>query len=1478
MDSVDRDVQAKFTKMGQEAADNFATALESANPRIRKAASGIMDANSRLAASNKLLADSRRRVAEQSKAVEDLEKRIADRRRSGLGLGASLAKDENALADARRELTRANRDFIRDTDQFERAVRRQHSALKDLDDVRGRRGRGDGGRRRGGFGGGQGGNALGGIFTSIPFVPGGKAGAVIGSGLVATLGSVADAAVTASQSLWLLPAALAAGGAGFVTLKLGLSGFDKALKDLGDPKKFAQDLAGLAPNAQQAALEIQKLVSGLDGLKQVTQNALFKGVARQLAGLGQTFMPEIKQLTTGVAGAFNEMFQNVAGQLRTPGTSAAISSLINNIVQAFHNLAPAMGPVVDAFSRIAKVGSDFLPGMATAVANLANKFANFIAQAQQSGKLHEWIEKGINAASTLGHVIGELAHKIFDIFGNKNPDQFKSTLEGMVGAAVSVGRAIEGISRVVNSLLNDVQPIANAVGGWPNLIRDVIAAWAMWKVTGMVGDLLKIGDLLGVSLPSAAEKGAAGIASSLGRGGPAMLAIAALIFAVDDLHNRIQQENARAAQLKNQIQANIKAGQSPDQATANGLNQVLGPSPNLTRNQQAQALAGSPPDAIRKTLGNATPQQVAPLLGGSIPQEVWDAMKGKPGWDTTQRNFPTAPGQGPNSPAPSVAPSAPTTGPGWAPNAHTPFDLGSGINGATPWDNIPVPGVPGKKGKLPKVVSPLDPAFGAPPRPGETEGEYSAEGALMQAKHRKADDEATLQEMEKDNNATAEQIQAQKNKIITDQREIYHAEQELQNAQEAAVNKQLKGLKGLTGSMKDIGPQLDEDFGMSKGLAGLAKNLVEFVATLAAAPLLGQLEAVKAGDPFYKGGYGALGIMAEQNHMQGRSGLLGIPFGQPGGPTSLGGLAGSLPGMLAGGGYASGMSGLSSMAMKGGGPFANLNWDALASKEAGGNWANKSNPKYSGGLQFDQQTWNAYRPPGAPDVPADATKDQQIQAAINALASGRKPESLWPQNYGQLATPLPGGQAGVGQSSYLSSGGGGLLGMPGGAGEQGGIMPSGMGGLNLSTIPVAAQKYANDCIDASARIILSASGINMTEDQLEGVIAPGGTIESQAAGMNRLNPAGRFVPMAGSGGSAAAMFAAIKASIDNGTGSILNVAPGSSIAGRNFGEGHFIAATGYNPDGSINLSDTAGGRQYSVSAADAFQATRGRGIVAGTGMGPGSLFNPSGFDPSGGGMGPSPGMAGIQEAGYGTGQGGVGPFGSGGPFPGPAPAPGPGGGHPGFPMPGSNGFPGPGAGAPGFPMPGGTDESNPTPVGSQPGGAGGGWQPSGGQGLGVGGMPAAAITSAAGMFPGGGAAAQLAIQLANRSIQQAGEYTAIGIQGLQETFGVHDPDGGGNGLDDIGNNIFGRLIKGFAKAKPATGTSAGKTPGQKRDDKDKRGGQGKPGQPGEQGNPQFQGGLHVHGDFVQAPGQNPQTTVNDLSYMGALGASTPLMA
>jgi hypothetical protein len=81
----------------------------------------------------------------------------------------------------------------------------------------------------------------------------------------------------------------------------------------------------------------------------------------------------------------------------------------------------------------------------------------------------------------------------------------------------------------------------------------------------------------------------------------------------------------------------------------------------------------------------------------------------------------------------------------------------------------------------------------------------------------------------------------------------------------------------------------------------------------------------------------------------------------------------------------------------------------------------------------------------------------------------------------------------------------------------------------------------------------------------------------------------------------------------------------------------------------------------------------------------------------------------------------------------------------------------------------------------------------------------AAISAAASAFPGVGQAAQTGIELANRAIGFAGQTAAIGVQGLMETFIPN-----GSEMGDPSKSWFGKLAAGFAGARPAIPTSAGK--------------------------------------------------------------------
>lgn len=93
-----------------------------------------------------------------------------------------------------------------------------------------------------------------------------------------------------------------------------------------------------------------------------------------------------------------------------------------------------------------------------------------------------------------------------------------------------------------------------------------------------------------------------------------------------------------------------------------------------------------------------------------------------------------------------------------------------------------------------------------------------------------------------------------------------------------------------------------------------------------------------------------------------------------------------------------------------------LNWDALAQAESGGNWAQPGGGAggiHRGGLQFNPDTWREFKPAGAPDDPAAATREQQIAAAQAAIAARGGPQSLWPENWRKLYEGVPAGGGAV---------------------------------------------------------------------------------------------------------------------------------------------------------------------------------------------------------------------------------------------------------------------------------------------------------------------------------------------------------------------------------------------------------------------------------------------------------------------------------
>ncbi|MBF9316556.1 phage tail tape measure protein [Mycobacteroides chelonae] len=133
---------------------------------------------------------------------------------------------------------------------------------------------------------------------------------------------------------------------------------------------------------------------------------------------------------------------------------------------------------------------------------------------------------------------------------------------------------------------------------------------------------------------------------------------------------------------------------------------------------------------------------------------------------------------------------------------------------------------------------------------------YEAESSVMRAKNNLEQDRLKVIQLEQKGNADQLELLRAKNQVQEDERAYTAAQMKLAEAQRGTVKK----MRGFADEMGEIGAKLDADFGASKGLGGLAENLVKFVANLAFAPMMGQLSAIAAANPS-KGGYGMMGIL-----------------------------------------------------------------------------------------------------------------------------------------------------------------------------------------------------------------------------------------------------------------------------------------------------------------------------------------------------------------------------------------------------------------------------------------------------------------------------------------------------------------------------------------------------------------------------------------------------------------------------------------
>lgn len=700
---IRRDAQSlerTFDRAGRNAGDSLSAGVERAAPKVEKSLQRVEKATDKVA-------DAMGNVSREQANYDALVARGDASREKLITQSERLEKAKRAERSAIREAARAHRDHNSNLFDASRLAADAADSMGNLTVAA------TGAAR-----------SVSNLSTALSGMAKGAAtGAVLGGlvsvgmGVTSMLFDVGKAVVTATQSLWLLPAAASAAGAGFAALKIGTLGFADAIESIRDPEKFAAALQSLSPNAQQAALSIQSLLPQFDALKNSVQDSLFANVAGEIQRLSSQFLPMLQSSLSSVAGAFNTAFQGVADTLSA--NPEMISGILNNIQGAFQNAAGAAAPFTEALLKITEVGSSFLPELGNAIANAATEFSAFISNAAATGQLKTWIEDGIAAVKSLGGTLIEIGKVIYDTFGSAKPGEFRDAL-------INVVQVVDGLAK---------------------FIKFVSDAW------GAFSD---------------------------------------------------------AAQLSCNIAiAAVNALLNPLRATIQLLN-VL-PGVNIPVPEQGVGLS---------SVG-------MPVAGTAVA-------------------------------APALDPSSPFFTGGSGASAG----LGGLGPAVAPWQGLAVPSAPAAGGgggpRLPDApVIPYDATVPG----GSSPATFAAETSFLDARQKLAEKRARLDQLDKSSVASEQDKLKARNDVVEAERDMQGAEIRLSEARANAYGKQVKATDRYASQMGEIGAQLDSDFGISKGLSGIAENITKFVANLAAAPLLGQLDAISKANPS-QGGYGAMGVAA----------------------------------------------------------------------------------------------------------------------------------------------------------------------------------------------------------------------------------------------------------------------------------------------------------------------------------------------------------------------------------------------------------------------------------------------------------------------------------------------------------------------------------------------------------------------------------------------------------------------------------------
>lgn len=222
----------------------------------------------------------------------------------------------------------------------------------------------------------------------------------------------------------------------------------------------------LSPNAKAVALAIHGLAGDWLKVKQATQDALFAGVAGDIKTLGHLYLPVAQKGFAGIATEMNHGMRETAAYLAQADQVKDVGGIFENVRKAIGNTSKTAKPLTQIMLDITSVSAEFLPQLTNGFGGAAQKAADFVHNARETGKLKEWIQGGLDTLKRLGELFGNISSiigTVWKAFRTNNADALGSLIK-LTGGVKDFLKSAEG-QTALKSLAQIVHTIAEVFGG-----------------------------------------------------------------------------------------------------------------------------------------------------------------------------------------------------------------------------------------------------------------------------------------------------------------------------------------------------------------------------------------------------------------------------------------------------------------------------------------------------------------------------------------------------------------------------------------------------------------------------------------------------------------------------------------------------------------------------------------------------------------------------------------------------------------------------------------------------------------------------------------------------------------------------------------------------------------------------------------------------------------------------------------------------